>query len=344
MQAGFHAIDSDWCRIAFQRAPAPLVVCDSATLRVLGANACASATYGYAPGEWPDTDLLSLFEPGDRERVRAAVAAAAHEGEAQLPALPHIGKDGACLRCQLLCYRLDGDQPPPVLLAMQDHTEAEEAQARLAHLQDVLWVSQEVTGLGCCTMNLTTARLTWSVQQYKNLGLEAASVMPSMERLLAPVHAEERPGFAQAIERCIVNGAPFDTELHLTWPDGSEHVMRASGRRIAGDLQSPDWFACATLDITEQRQLRDRLLQTESDLQHAQEIAHIGTWAADLRTGLIETTSAETYRIFRIDPDSSGAPGPFTLDQLFRRIHPEDVPGVAAAREHTLHTPGARYD
>ena len=344
MEPGFHAIDSDWCRIAFERAPAPLVVCDSASLRVLGANTCASATYGYGPGEWAGTELLDLFEPDDHARVRAAVAAAARDGEAQLPALAHIGKDGACLHCKLQCYRLNCDEPAPVLLAMQDHSETAEAEARLAHLQEVLMVSQEVTGLGCCTMNLTTARLTWSVQQFKNLGLEPASVMPSMERLLAPVHADERPAFALAIERCILDGQPFDTSLHLSWPDGSEHVLRASGRRISGDHGSPDWFACATVDITEERRLRDQLLQTESDLQHAQEIAHIGTWAADLRTGLIETTSAETYRIFRIDPQRNGSGGPFTLDQLFRRIHPEDVAGVAAAREHTLNTPGQRYD
>lgn len=343
MEPGFHAIDSDWCRIAFERAPAPLVVCDSTSLRVLGANACASTTYGYGPEEWAGADLLLLFERDDHARVRAAVAAAAREGEAKLPGLAHIGKDGACLHCQLQCYRLNCDEPAPVLLAMQDHSEAAEAEARLAHLQEVLAVSQEVTGLGCCTMNLTTARLTWSAQQYKNLGLEPASVMPSMERLLAPVHPHERPAFAQAIERCILDGRPFDTSLHLSWPDGSEHVLRASGRRIGGDLASPDWFACATVDITEECRLRDQLMQTESDLQHAQEIAHIGTWAADLRTGLIETTSAETYRIFRIDPDSNGG-GPFTLEQLFRRIHPEDVAGVAAAREHTLNTPGARYD
>ena len=276
MEPGFHAIDSDWCRIAFERAPAPLVVCDSASLRVLGANTCASATYGYGPGEWAGTELLDLFEPDDHARVRAAVAAAARDGEAQLPALAHIGKDGACLHCKLQCYRLNCDEPAPVLLAMQDHSETAEAEARLAHLQEVLMVSQEVTGLGCCTMNLTTARLTWSVQQFKNLGLEPASVMPSMERLLAPVHADERPAFALAIERCILDGQPFDTSLHLSWPDGSEHVLRASGRRISGDHGSPDWFACATVDITEERRLRDQLLQTESDLQHALRCRHAG--------------------------------------------------------------------
>ncbi|MBQ5946105.1 bifunctional diguanylate cyclase/phosphodiesterase [Massilia sp. ST3] len=342
MEAGFHAIDSDWCRIAFQRAPAPLVVCDSASLRILGANACASTTYGFDPGEWADTELLRLFEPADHDKVRAAVATAAREGEAQLPALPHLGKHGPCLRCRLLCYRLNCDEPPLVMLAMQDHSEAEEARARLSHLEDVLGVSQEVTGLGCCCLNLTTARLTWSAQLYKNLGLEPDSVMPSIEQLLAPVHPDQRPRFAQAIERCIVDGEAFDTDLRLTWPDGSEHVLRATGHRIAGDPQSPDWFACSTVDITEQRRLRDQLLMAEADLRHAQEIAHIGTWSADLRTGLIETTSAETYRIFRIDPE--GADRPFTLEQLFRRIHPEDVPGVAEAREHTLNTPGARYD
>jgi diguanylate cyclase (GGDEF)-like protein len=344
MDAGVQGGRDDWYRIAFQRAPAPLLVCDSANLRVLAANACATSTFSYCPEEWAGTGLLSLFEPADHERVRAAVRAAAEGGEAQLPALRHLGKDGAWLRCELLCYRLEDGRPAPVLVAMQDQSEVEEAHAKLAHLQDVLAVSQEVTGLGCFCMNLATGAQTWSLQMYRNLGLEPASVMPSMERVLAPVHLAARTRLAEAIERCILAGAPFDLELPLTWPDGSEHVLRASGRRVAGDVQAPDWFACATLDITESQRLRERLLRTEADLQHAQEIAHIGTWAADLRSGLVETTSRETHRIFLGADGPADASGRFKLDQLFRRIHPDDLAGVLAAREHSLRTPGERYD
>ncbi|WP_020653112.1 sensor domain-containing protein [Massilia niastensis] len=345
MQHAHHAPHSQWYRIAFQRAPAPMLVCDSASLRVMAINACAGAAYGYQADEWRGADLLALFQPDDQDRVHAAVAEAAVTGEAELPGLRHLGRDGSFVRCHLLCYRLDDTEPAAVLVVTQDQSEAEDAQARLAHLQDVIAVSQEVTGMGGGILNLSTGRMNWSAQQYRNLGLDPASVTPSLEALLAPVHPDERAAFEQAIERCILDGEAFECALPVTWPDGSEHVLRACGRRVAGERRSRNWFACATVDVTEQQRLRDLLVRTESDLRHAQEIAHIGTWVADVATQVIETTSDETFRLFELDPAGKGpAREPYTLVDLFDRVHPDDVAGMAAARQRALDTPGLRYD
>lgn len=94
------------------------------------------------------------------------------------------------------------------------------------------------------------------------------------------------------------------------------------------------------VDLTEERRLRDQLLQTQADLNHAQEIGHLGIWAADVRTGIVETTSPETFRIFRISEDRQ----PIRIDDLYRRIHPDDLARVIEARERALSVPGVRYD
>lgn len=88
------------------------------------------------------------------------------------------------------------------------------------------------------------------------------------------------------------------------------------------------------------RGLEHQLLQTQADLCHAQEIAHLGIWAADMRTGIVETTSPETFRIFRLSEDMR----PLRIDDLYRRIHPDDLARVRAALDRALSTPGVRYD
>ena len=88
------------------------------------------------------------------------------------------------------------------------------------------------------------------------------------------------------------------------------------------------------------RGLHEQLLRTQADLRHAQEIAHLGIWAADMRTGIVETTSPETFRIFHLSEDRK----PIRVDDLLRHIHPDDLPRVLGTLDRALRVPGARYD
>lgn len=90
----------------------------------------------------------------------------------------------------------------------------------------------------------------------------------------------------------------------------------------------------------ELRRLRGELLQTRADLRHAQEIAHLGIWAADVRTGIVETTSPEIWRIFRMPEDMQ----PIRIEDLFRRIHPADLDRVVQQLDRALAVPGRGYD
>jgi len=67
-------------------------------------------------------------------------------------------------------------------------------------------------------------------------------------------------------------------------------------------------------DVTERR----HALET---LEHAQEMAHVGSWEADLATRAI-TWSPEMYRIHGLEPNSE----PATLDLGIEFAHPEDRP------------------
>jgi PAS domain-containing protein len=74
------------------------------------------------------------------------------------------------------------------------------------------------------------------------------------------------------------------------------------------------------------RDLHEQLLRTQADLRHAQEIAHLGIWAADMRTGIVETTSPETFRIFHLSEDRK----PIRVDDLLQHIHPDDLRACSA--------------
>lgn len=93
---------------------------------------------------------------------------------------------------------------------------------------------------------------------------------------------------------------------------------------------------CSSRDITLRKQIEARLIRSESTLQRAQEVAHIGSWVFDFSNGKLEW-SLEIYRIFGIDPDTK-----IEFEQFLACLHPDDIEFVQTAWQSAL--AGADYD
>lgn len=89
-------------------------------------------------------------------------------------------------------------------------------------------------------------------------------------------------------------------------------------------------------DLSAQKKSEQRLLESEKRLRDSQAYAHVGFW--ELRSdGKGAEWSDEVYRITGVKPDVKA--GPETLKQI---VHPDDLPGVMAALQHSLET-GEEY-
>ncbi len=78
---------------------------------------------------------------------------------------------------------------------------------------------------------------------------------------------------------------------------------------------------------------RRALIQSERRLKEAQELAHIGHWELDLKTGVLEW-SDEIYRILGIKPQAFDPSYKAIMDMEI--IHPEDRAFVSKAHKETL--------
>ncbi|WP_165873448.1 EAL domain-containing protein [Parasulfuritortus cantonensis] len=76
---------------------------------------------------------------------------------------------------------------------------------------------------------------------------------------------------------------------------------------------------------------QEALLRSEENLNRAQAVARTGSWYLNIQAGRLEW-SAETYRMFGVEPDM-----PMTLDDLIRRILPDDREPVLVAWDGALH-------
>lgn len=77
-------------------------------------------------------------------------------------------------------------------------------------------------------------------------------------------------------------------------------------------------------DITVRKRAEDALRRDQFILAKSQEMAHVGNWAWDVRTGEI-TGSAEYYRIFEFNPDEAR----MKLEWVLSHVHPDDRQALA---------------
>jgi PAS domain S-box-containing protein len=153
---------------------------------------------------------------------------------------------------------------------------------------------------------------------------------------------------------CELVGRPADELCTLTWrdithPDDLEVDGAVVGQLLAGEIGfyqiekrylhrrghvvwalitvslvrsrdgGPLHLVSQIQDITERKRAEEELARSEARLAEAQRIGQIGDWQRDGPDQPL-TWSAETYRIFGIDP----ADGPPTFERMLAVVHPDD--------------------
>ncbi len=88
------------------------------------------------------------------------------------------------------------------------------------------------------------------------------------------------------------------------------HVLDAEGKPLG--------LATVSRNITERKEMEEKLRESQVDLNRAQAVGHIGSWRIDVRQNRL-LWSAENHRIFGI-PEGT----PMTYETFLATVHPDD--------------------
>ena len=125
-------------------------------------------------------------------------------------------------------------------------------------------------------------------------------------------------------------------EYRLRHQDGTYRWMHDQVRVVRDAAGHPTMLIGSWLDITERKQAETALRESETNLNRAQAIAHIGSWSLDVARDILDW-SAETRRIFGVAPET-----PLTYRSFLTCLHPDDQARVDRAWQAAL--PGTPYD
>lgn len=148
---------------------------------------------------------------------------------------------------------------------------------------------------------------------------------------------DERETFLQQIKE---KGEIRDYEIKFKTEQGAVRVTSINARLILSAEGKPDHIDGALRDITDRKLAEEAIIQSEADLNYAQQIAKMGSWNYNLITNKINW-SKNMYKIL----GHKSFEKDITYDDYLNYIHPDDKYLIDLNLQKMIKTKnGASYD
>ncbi|MFH2043840.1 MAG: PAS domain-containing protein [Pseudomonadota bacterium] len=198
-----------------------------------------------------------------------------------------------------------------------DITESKKVEEELRQSEYLLSQSQQLAHLGSYEYDIKTNRFKRSDELFRILGINQNEVNPE-ERINTCFHPDDRDYVENQFKQAIAGNSSDLFDFRIIRPDGEERVVSANAKTFMSDNGMPSKVIGYVLDITERKLVEDELRQNESMLNHAQQLAHLGSYEYDIINNRY-IRSDEIFRIFGISRDEVNPE-----ENLIRWIHPDD--------------------
>ncbi len=240
-----------------------------------------------------------------------------------------------------------------VLCTVIEVTEKLRALARHKEAEEHLALSLEASGnIGTWSYDLDTAA-TYVDERFARLfQVEAALAREGTEltRFTDMIHPDDRPAVLEAIDRAILTETRYDIEYRIPQRSGLDVWVNARGKVFVNPETGGRRFAGVAVDITE----RKRAEQARSESERQAVLAERAMQESEAKFRLIADVIPQLVwsadALGRSDylnarwTEFTGVPTAHIADGGWHDvIHPDDLPGLIAAWQHSF-TTGAPYE
>ena len=290
------------------------------------------AMLGYAPDEAsPELPFWSeKIHPEDKPRVMADLDAHI-AGRSPTYASEHRlrHKDGHWIwildRGMIVAWDAAG-KPLRMVGTHQDITERRKIQAALAESEQWLRLTQDAAGIGIFELDLGTGMVRASDVSRRMFGMRPGlpQTFPRDEWLHCVV-PEDAEAARATLLRNIDGGAPIEYTVRVPLEDGRTRWVQTLGR-VTRDADGRSRLRGVNVDITERRQLEEKLRRSEERLRLAIEATDEGVWDWHLPTNSLQVGDS-MIRMLGHDPAGFHV----SVGTWRALVHPDDLARVEAS-------------
>ncbi|MGA8220043.1 MAG: PAS domain-containing protein [Candidatus Acidiferrales bacterium] len=213
--------------------------------------------------------------------------------------------------------RLNRDQDTaPTTQQTADHIQTE---AQLRRSEALLAQAEQLANMGSWEIDVESCETYWSDQFYRILGFEPQQGPVSLEKRLELVHPDDREKVGAHLLAAMQSNQPYEAKTRYLLPGNRVRLFHtrcipitdSSGRvvRVVGMSQ----------DITDQKEIAEKMRRSEALLAQAEQLANLGSWEYDVE-GQTFNWSEQMYRMLARPSEGT----PITLEQACAIFHPDD--------------------
>lgn len=218
------------------------------------------------PGDW----IEEFVTPSDQAMVRDAVAAAiaAHQPiELEHRYIRPEGSVGWLYSRAVPVF--DETRTITEWFGMAtDITNRRQAERELANGAQMLRVASEIGKVGIWDWNVETDEVVWSDENFRMLGFEPGSVVPSYASWTERIHLDDRVTVDEAVDRAMTTGEEYIQEYRVVRPEGDVRWLAGRGRFLYDEQGKPVRMLGAMIDTTQRRREEEWQRLLVAELQH----------------------------------------------------------------------------
>ncbi len=297
--------------------------------RIQLVNPAWRTTLGYTEREAEGLQVMEVIHPDYRDHFREIRRLVLEGHSVPWLEMAMLTKDGKRIEVEgnIGCRFMDG-KPVATRGIFRDITASKHAEWMLKHYQaelerrveartrdlsealeslriseGLLNHAQRIARLGSWDWDVTSGEIHWSDEAYRIYGLTRGRDEASLATFMSIVHPEDREAVAASIQVALEQRMPFDREVRLVRPDGSERHVHELGEMTFDVAGKPMRFIGIIQDITERKRAERELVRQSAELLMAEDLHRlksdfVNALAQDLRTPL---TSLKAYAEFLDD-------------------------------------------
>jgi PAS domain S-box-containing protein len=225
--------------------------------RVTEFNAAAERMFGYSRDEAMGMQAGEVLVPGDDRDEHWRAFRRAAEGRdlvllGRRVELTARRTDGGRFPIELTITRTSAD-PPRFTGWIRDVSEQRAREAAERRRSKLMAQAEQMAAFGSWEWRLEPDEVMWSDNCYRIYGYRPGEIVPTVERVIAATHPDDRDRMARAIETLRERGVFPPIEFRIVRPDGAIHDLRA--RMIVLDKVGDGTTVVvgSVQDLTEQR-------------------------------------------------------------------------------------------
>jgi PAS domain S-box-containing protein len=220
----------------------------------------------------------------------------------------YIRRDGSLMWGRLSVSLMNHRETPLIIAMVEDITEKKASQETLE------LAAEHVAAMIRCSRDF---RFVWVSQGYADLVQQPVDKIvgrPIVDVLGKEGFEAVRPHFER-----VFCGERISYEVEMEYKSVGRRWISASHVPTHDANGIVNGLVAVIVDMTEHRRSADALRRSEGYLSQAERLAHIGSWAWDVRTR--ETFwSKELFRVLGYDPEKTNP----SLSNFLARVHPDD--------------------